>query len=127
VQFLTEPQSRKTMATSWNEIMRELAGRRLAVLDAVLRDECVDTADPKVQNALGWLAFHRFVYRTSDGKLRGRRGAEAQQVFQTEGAAADAGRIAESRELSVESRTAAQQVPVQPHQVQFFAMEGYRS
>jgi len=127
----------------WMEILAGLRARRLAVLDDLARGVEINTADTKVQEALGWLVYHRFVWH--DGRAYvARETAAARELWLKHGPAKDeAADVARSIDYAEEMRKAAAAAPeippeirakmdadraaaqanrpVHPHQVQFFS------
>ena len=77
--------------SAWTDIIAGLRGPRLALYDDVLHGRAINAQAPAVQNLLGWLAYHRLVWR-DEGQLKARLPAQAREVFQRAGPARDAGR-----------------------------------
>lgn len=76
-------------STDWTEIMRQLTGRRLAVYDDVLQGRRLALGDLRVQDALGWLVFHRFVWMEEVDEPRARPTLAARDMFLRDGPAKD--------------------------------------
>jgi hypothetical protein len=79
--------------TEWQDILGALRGRRLAVLDELCSGLVPDQRDLKVQEALGWLVYHRFV-QVDEASLVPRSVLEAQRIWRADGPARElAGRM----------------------------------
>jgi len=76
--------------SDWHEVMDGLTGRRLAVYDDLQHGKAVAEQAPVIENALGWLAYHRFIYRNAEGKLVTRSIKDARAQWEAQGANRDA-------------------------------------
>lgn len=76
----------------WHVIMDGLSGRRLAVYDDIQHGRKIAHEAPLIQNAMGWLAYHRFIHKDGD-QLVARSISAAREIWLREGPAADAGQI----------------------------------
>lgn len=109
----------------WLTIMAGLRGRRLAVFDDLQRGVPLDAHDTRVQEALGWLVFHRFAWH--DGRTYvARSTAEARELWQKQGTAnTEAGAVLRHLQESATPAAAPTPEPERPavhaHQAQFFA------
>lgn len=107
------------MNTPWIKVMEEFRGRRLAVHDDLARCGKVDLSAVNVQNALGWLIYHRFV--TADhGTLRACDVAEAKRAWQELGPATNAADTLSTAESAPAPQPAARP-RVHDHQAKLFA------
>jgi hypothetical protein len=77
-----------TKTAEWITVMEGLRGRRLAVLDDLERGEPVNVADPKVQEILGWLVYHRFIWHDGRGYVV-RTTPQARDLYLEHGGASD--------------------------------------
>lgn len=74
----------KTKTQTWPEVMAELIGRRLAVLDALLRGHVVDPK--RWAEELRWLKYHRLAWWDADDELwRHRTIEQARALWEREG------------------------------------------
>lgn len=116
------------MNTPWAKIMEEFRGRRLAVHDDLLRGRTVAYGDVNVQNALGWLIYHRLV-TLDNGSRRACDVPEAKRNWQEHGPATEAaqtfaaqasakGQVPSARATTA---TALERPRVHDHQAKLFA------
>lgn len=75
--------------SDWNEVLRQLTGKRLAVYDDALRGRRI-ASQPSVQDTVGWLVFHRFVWIADNGVLEARSPIAARDLFLRDGPAKQA-------------------------------------
>lgn len=115
------------MPENWLDIMAALRGPRLAIYDDLLRCGAMDydrltaccATQLDVEAALAWLVVRRMVF-LDGGQWAARPLAVARETYERDGPAeAPAG--APRQRIETGARAV-----VQPHQVQFFEMDGYQ-
>ena len=109
----------------WLEIAEGFRGRRLAVWDDIAEGKEIDTNDARVEAALGWLIFHRFVWH--DGTRLVTRTMEAARTLWKQAGAAkeEAANVARQAAAPIDAALAwlvgMEPRAVHPHQTSLFA------
>lgn len=70
----------------WSEIMAQLRGTKLHVYDDILQGVQPVESALRIQEALGWLVYNRFVWKDGD-RYAARTFAEARALWLADGAA----------------------------------------
>jgi hypothetical protein len=107
------------MNNPWKYVMRELIGRKLAVFDDIANGRAIGN-DSKTEEALGWLLYHRLVWRDGE-QLIAREIPEAKTLWEKEGGNRQAGTIVQQIQTSEPTPPPAPERPrVHDHQTNLF-------
>ncbi|PAW75147.1 MAG: hypothetical protein B9S38_02355 [Verrucomicrobiia bacterium Tous-C4TDCM] len=119
-----------TQAQPWHEILAELRGRRLAIYDDMMRygAHAIDWEAISVAHSddVDWLWRHRFIERDEGPPWRARPALEAKRIFEQVGPENTGRRPLPRHTAPTPAEPVRYQVPIQSHQAEMFALEGYR-